>query len=109
MLAAHIFIGKEEVKPAIWPPGSATTSKVAEVRVIQAMCSRACRPRARRKAVLLCQSQNEILSVSTRLDHTLAAHCGPQLHRCLTPQCVCKLCFVRLLFLLNFATEVRFD
>lgn len=52
MLAGHILIGKE-VNLVIWPPGSMTISKVAEVRVIQTMCTRTHRPRARRKTVIL--------------------------------------------------------
>jgi hypothetical protein len=48
MLAGHGLIGREEVKPVIWPLGFLTTSRVAEVGVAEAMCTRACRPRARR-------------------------------------------------------------
>lgn len=52
MLAGHILIGKE-VNLIIWPPGSMTISKVAEVRVIQIMCNRTHRLRVRRKTVIL--------------------------------------------------------
>lgn len=31
MLAVYDLIGREEAKPAIWPPGYVTSSRVAEV------------------------------------------------------------------------------
>lgn len=35
-LAKHAHIGRDKVKLVIWPPGYMTTSRVSEVRVIQA-------------------------------------------------------------------------
>ena len=34
VLPGHVFIGKEEVKPGMWPPGYMTISRVAEVGII---------------------------------------------------------------------------
>jgi hypothetical protein len=49
VLAGHILIGKEEVKPVMWLPGYVTISRLAEVGVVQAKCAGTRRPRARRK------------------------------------------------------------
>lgn len=35
VLSRHILLGREEVKPVIWPPGYIATLMVAEVGVTQ--------------------------------------------------------------------------
>lgn len=43
VLAGHILIGKEEVKPVMWLLGYVTISRVAKVGVLQAKCAGTCR------------------------------------------------------------------
>jgi hypothetical protein len=53
VLAGHVLIGRKEVKPAIWPQGSVTTSMMVEAKVEETMCTGACRPRTRSEQPLL--------------------------------------------------------
>ena len=45
VLAGYVLIGREEVKPIIWPPGYMTISRVVEVGVVRLMCAGTCRSR----------------------------------------------------------------
>jgi hypothetical protein len=49
VLARHALIENEEVKSVICPPGFMTTSRVAELKVVQTKCTGSCSPKARRE------------------------------------------------------------
>ena len=73
VFAGHVLTGSEDIKAVIWPPGYMTTSGVAEVKAIQAMCAGTFRPRARRDQSYFYRSlQDKIFRVRTCLDIPLA-------------------------------------
>ena len=71
VLAGYVLIGREEVKPIIWPPGYMTISRVAKVGVIRLTCFGKCRPRARTKEPYSCWFQDEIFRVWTHFNLSL--------------------------------------
>ena len=77
VLAGHVLVRKE-VKPAVWPPGYKTTSRVVEVGVIRLLCSGTCRLRARRKQSYSCRSQDDFIRVWIFLNPTLALTSSPR-------------------------------
>ena len=71
VLTWQLLIWREEVKPVIWPSGYMTTSRVAEVRVVQARCAPNAGTEQEGKQSYSCQSQDEIFGVWTGLKLTL--------------------------------------
>lgn len=88
VLAGHVLIGREEVKPIIWTPGFVTTSKVVEVVVPLWHAD------SEEEGVILNPASREILGVWTCLDLTRA--CFPH-HTCPTHLLIMLLPIVNLI------------
>jgi len=74
VLVGHVLVGREEVKPVIWPPGYMTASRVSEVGLMQATWARTA------KQSYTCQSQDKIFRVWTHLGLTLPPDWSPCPH-----------------------------
>lgn len=81
VIDAHVLLGREEVKPVIWPLGYVTTSRVAEVGVVRLMCTLAhSGPDQGGKQAYSCWSQDKIFGVWTRPDLIPTPDWLPQPH-----------------------------
>ena len=82
VLAGHVLIGREEVKPVIWPPGYVTPSRMVQMGVVRFMCPGTYRHRAKRRqtVLLLLVSGQDIYVFWIHLDLSLAPDWLPQSH-----------------------------
>lgn len=87
VLAGRVLKGREEAKPALWPPGYLATSRVAEVGVVESLCTRTCRLTGRREqTVLPLVGSGQDFRVCTHHNLTLAPDRLPRLYSFLVSQ-----------------------